>query len=196
MYQFNGRYVYLEELTTENDRELFEMIKNNEKEYRFYVSDAPLPQSYEEFQQTLETWFSHGRNFQFLVYTKRDKKLIGTIFFYGWNKENQTTKISAFFIPEYRKTIYIGEALGAAVLFAKEIMQVKELHFDCYLENEQMIELAKKIGAKEIGIGKSKVNPNREIISFKIPEEKLDELVKKIKYFESEKLEDDKLILN
>lgn len=188
IYVFRGRYVYLEQLSSKNDKELFEMMKNNEKEYRFYVSDAPLPSTYEEFQQRLKIWFSHGRNFQFLVYKKKSKELIGTIFFYGWDRENHTTRISVFFAPEFRKTILIGEALGAVVLFAKDVMQVKELHFDCYLENKQMIELAKKIGAEEVKLRRSDVNPERELISFKIPEEKLDEFVEEIKYFESRKI--------
>lgn len=187
MYQFTGRFVWLEELTTENDKELFELIKNNEKEYRFYVSDISLPQTYEEFQQSLKTTSPHRKvfNFWFLAYKKRDKKLIGTVFFYDWDKERQTAKISAYFIPEYRRTIFTGEALGAVVLFAKEIMKVKELYFDCYIENEQMIQLAREIGAEEIGIKKSEINPERYLISFKISEQKLDEFTEKIKSFEN-----------
>lgn len=41
--------------------------------------------------------------------------------------------------------------MGAALLFTKEIMKVKELHFGCYIENKDMIELAKKVWAEELG---------------------------------------------
>jgi RimJ/RimL family protein N-acetyltransferase len=183
MYEFFGRFVYLKQLTTKNENELFELIKNNEEEYRKYVSDQPIPENYDEFVKTVDIWFESGRNCQFLVYKKQNKKLIGTIFFYGWNEKDQI-KISAFFVKEVRKSPLVGEALGAAFLFAKQIMKIKELNFDCYIENKEMINLAKKIGAIEIEKRKSNVNPERELISFSVSEEKITELIKKFKSFE------------
>lgn len=103
MYQFDGRFVYLEELTTENDKELFELMKNYEKEYRYYVSDQPIPDSYEEFLSVLKSYVEHRKNYQFLVYRKSDKKLIGTIFFYNWTDEDNSTKISAFLFLKSEK---------------------------------------------------------------------------------------------
>ncbi|GIW66743.1 MAG: hypothetical protein KatS3mg095_0641 [Candidatus Parcubacteria bacterium] len=123
MYISQGRFCYIEELTTENDKELFELMKENEEEYRNLISDQPLPQTYEEFQETLKIWFTHGRNFQFLVRKREGNKTVGTFFFYFWNQENKTTKISAYFIPEVRKTPLIGEALGLALMFAYKIME-------------------------------------------------------------------------
>jgi hypothetical protein len=35
MYTAQGKFCFLEELTTENDKELFEFMKNNKEEYRF-----------------------------------------------------------------------------------------------------------------------------------------------------------------
>lgn len=81
--------IYIEELTTENDKLLFELMKDQEKEYRFFVSDQSVPKTYEEFQKELKEWFSGGRNFQFLVFRKKDNKLIGTFFFYGWNEKEK-----------------------------------------------------------------------------------------------------------
>jgi hypothetical protein len=49
MYFAQGKYCYLEELTTENDKELFELMKNNKEEYIFLISDEPVPETYEEF---------------------------------------------------------------------------------------------------------------------------------------------------
>lgn len=192
MYKFIGRFVYLEELTTENNKELFDLMKNNENEYRLYVSDSLLSQTYEDFQKQLDVWFFHGRNFQFLVY-KKDKKdlkkeLIGTIFFYGWNIENKTIKISAFFVPKYRKTVLVGEALGAAALFSKEITKIKELRFDCYIENKDMIKLANELQAQKVSEGPSSVNPERILISFMISEQKLNELLNKFIKFENREM--------
>jgi hypothetical protein len=56
-------------------------MKNNKEEYRLLVSDEPIPETYEEFQNRLNIWFTHGRNYQFLV--KKKDKTVGTIFFYG-----------------------------------------------------------------------------------------------------------------
>lgn len=166
MYKFNGRYVYIEELTTENDKLLFELMKDQEKEYRFFVSDQSVPKTYEEIQKELKEWFSGGRNFQFLVFRKKDNKLIGTFFFYGWNEKEKSIKLSVYFVPEIRKSILTGEALGAAVLFAKDILKIENLLFDVYIENKAMIELAKKIGANFITEKCSAVNPERKVLSF------------------------------
>jgi len=81
METIDCRNVYLEPLTTGNDYQLFELMKNNENEYRFYVSDQPIPQTFEEFRESLKRFFDYDRIYQFLVYRKRDNKLIGTIFF-------------------------------------------------------------------------------------------------------------------
>lgn len=189
MYKFIGRFVYLEELTTKNDKELFGLMKDNEIEYRLFVSDFPVSQKYEDFQKQLDNWFSHGRNFQFLVYKKDNKdfkkELIGTIFFYGWSKEKKTIKISIYFTPKYRKSIFIGEALGAALLFVKQIIKINELLFDCYVENKEMIELAYKIGSEKLGESQSELNPERKLINFILSRRKIDEWIDKFIRFEN-----------
>jgi len=182
MYTFNGRNIYLEQLTTLNDYQLFELMKNNENEYRFYVSDQPIPQTFEEFRESLKRFFDYDRIYQFLVYRKRDNKLIGTIFFYT---EDNEVKISAFFIPEARLTILPTEALGASILFALDVLKIERLNFDCYKENEKMIELANKIGAEKIYERRSDINPEREIIGFIISKEQLEKLKEKFIRFES-----------
>jgi hypothetical protein len=40
MYTAQGKFCFLKELTTENDKELFELMKNNKEEYRFLISDG------------------------------------------------------------------------------------------------------------------------------------------------------------
>jgi hypothetical protein len=49
MYIAQGRFCYLEELTTENDKELFELMKNNKEEYRLLISDKPVPETYFDY---------------------------------------------------------------------------------------------------------------------------------------------------
>jgi len=44
MYTAQGKFCFLEELTTGNDKELFELIKKNKDEYRFLISDEPVPE--------------------------------------------------------------------------------------------------------------------------------------------------------
>lgn len=65
-----------------------------------------------------------------------------------------------------------------------DIMKVNELKFDCYKENKIMINLAKKIGAVEIGQSKSEINPERELINFSISQELMESLKEKIINFE------------
>ena len=185
MYVAQGRFCYLEELTTENDKELFKLMKNNKEEYRFLISDEPVPETYEEFQERLKIWFTHGRNYQFLI--KKKDKTVGTIFFYSLDPENKSVKLSAYFIPEARKTPLVGEALGLILNFALEILKVEKVEFSVYKENKEMLRILEKekikryIERKEES--KSIVNPERTIINFEINLESLKEINEKLKEF-------------
>jgi RimJ/RimL family protein N-acetyltransferase len=185
MYIAQGRFCSLEELTNENDKELFELMKNNKEEYRLLVSDEPFPETYEEFQEKLNIWFTHERNYQFLV--KKDNKTVGTIFFYGLNYENRSVKLSVYFIPEVRKTPLVGEALGLILNFALEILKVEKVEFSVYKENEEMLRILEKEKIKRYidkkGESKSSVNPERTIINFEINIESLREINKRLKEF-------------
>jgi RimJ/RimL family protein N-acetyltransferase len=191
MYIAQGRFCYLEELTTENDKELFELMKNNKDEYRFLISDEPVPETYEEFQNRLNIWFTHGRNYQFLV--KKDNKTVGTIFFYGLNPEKKSVKLSAYFIPEVRKTPLVGEALGLILNFALEILKVEKIEFSVYKENKVMLEMIEKNREfkdyfKRIGESPSSVNPERTIINFEISLEYLNKINEKLREFYKRRL--------
>jgi len=185
MYTAQGKFCFLEELTTGNDKELFELIKKNKDEYRFLISDEPVPETYEEFQERLKIWFTHGRNYQFLV--KKKDKTVGTIFFYGLDPEKKSVKLSAYFIPEVRKTSLIGEALGLILNFALEILKVEKVEFSVYKENEEMLRILGKEKIKryikERGESKSTVNPERTIINFEINLESLKEIDERLKRF-------------
>jgi len=186
MYIAQGRFCYLEELTTENDKELFELMKNNKEEYRLLVSDEPVPETYEEFQNRLNIWFTHGRNYQFLV--KKKDKTLGTIFFYGLDSESKSVKLSTYFIPEARKTPLIVEALGLILNFALEILKVEKVEFSVYKENKVMLELIEKNREfkayfKKIGESPSSVNPERTIINFEISLEDLKKINEKLREF-------------
>jgi RimJ/RimL family protein N-acetyltransferase len=166
MYIAHGRFCSLEELTTENDKELFKLMKNNKEEYRLLVSDEPVPETYEEFQNRLNIWFTHGRNYQFLV--KKKDKTVGTIFFYGLDSESKSVKFSTYLIPEVRKTPLIGEALGLILNFALEILKVEKVEFSVYKENKEMLRILEKEKIKRYidkkGESKSSVNPERTIL--------------------------------
>jgi RimJ/RimL family protein N-acetyltransferase len=185
MYVAQGRYCYLEELTTENDKELFELMKNNKEEYRLLVIDEPVPETYEEFQNRLNIWFTHGRNYQFLV--KKKDKTVGTIFFYGLDSESKSVKLSTYFIPEAIKKPLIGEALGLILNFALEILKVEKVEFSVYKENKEMLRILEKEKIKryikERGESKSTVNPERIIINFEINSESLKEIDERLKEF-------------
>jgi len=180
-----GRFCSLEELTAENDKELFELMKNNKEEYRLLVNDEPVPKTYEEFQERLKIWFTHGRNYQFLV--KKKNKTVGTIFFYGLDPKSKLVKLSAYFIPEVRKTSLIGEALGLILNFALEILKVEKVEFSVYKENEEMLRILGKEKIKryikERGESKSTVNLERTIINFEINLESLREIDERLKEF-------------
>jgi len=193
MYTAQGKLCFLEELTTENDKELFELIKKNKDEYRFLISDESVPETYEEFQERLNIWFTHSRNYQFLVRKKgkdiiEKGEVIGTIFFYGWDKERKTIKISAYFIPEARKTSLIAESLGLAMNFALKIIKAEKIEFDVYEENKEMLQFLQKERElkkyiNKLGESKSKVNPERTVINFEISLKGLKEIDERLREF-------------
>jgi RimJ/RimL family protein N-acetyltransferase len=193
MYFTYGKFCFLEELTTENDKELFELMKKNKDEYRFLISDESIPETYEEFQERLNIWFTHDRNYQFLVRKKgkditEKGEIVGTIFFYGWDKERKTVKMSAYFIPEARKTSLIAESLGLAINFALKIMKVEKVEFDVYEENKEMLQFLQKERElkkyiNKLGESKSKVNPERTVINFEISLKGLKEIDERLREF-------------
>lgn len=193
MYTAQGKFCFLEELSTENDKKLFELMKKNKDEYRFLISDESIPETYGEFQERLNIWFTHGRNYQFLVRKKgkditEKGEIVGTIFFYGWDKERKTVKISAYFIPEARKTSLIAESLGLAMNFALKIMKVEKVEFDVYEENKEMLQFLQKERElkkyiNKLGESKSKVNPERTVINFKISLKGLKEIDERLREF-------------
>jgi RimJ/RimL family protein N-acetyltransferase len=160
-------------------------MKNNKEEYRLLVSDEPVPETYQEFQGRLKIWFTHVRNYQFLV--KKKDKTVGTVFFYSLDPGNKSIKLSAYFIPEVRKTPLIGEALGLILNFALEILKVEKVEFSVYKENEEMLRILEKEKIKryikERAESKSTVNPERTIINFEINLESLREINEKLKEF-------------
>ena len=193
MYTAQGKFCFLEELTIENDKELFELMKKNKDEYRFLISDESIPETYGEFQERLNIWFTHGRNYQFLVRKKgkditEKGEVVGTIFFYGWDKERKTVKMSAYFISEARKTSLIAESLGLAMNFALKIMKVEKIEFDVYEENKEMLQFLQKERElkkyiNKLGESKSKVNPERTVINFEISLKGLKEIDERLREF-------------
>jgi RimJ/RimL family protein N-acetyltransferase len=187
-FVYKGIYCYLEQLTTLNDTDLFNLLKEHEKEYRFYVTDEPLPENLEDFRNLLREYFRVSREIQFVVYSKKDKKPVGTTFIYALNEESKSVKISAFFISEVRRTPLIAEALGATVVFAKEKLGIKEIKFDVYKENKDMLKIAEKVGALNLGEKESSVNPDRIVVAFKLPENVIESIQKKFLEFRKRKL--------
>lgn len=144
MYNYTGRFVYLAELTTENDPVLFELMLQHAADYQSTVFNQAVPSSYCEFRSLLGNWFSHGRVCQFLVYQKSSDRLIGTIFFYGL-QAGQSVKLSVFFTQPYRKGCWIAETMGIAVSFAYHVLSVKCVMFAVYPENVPMLSLCGKL---------------------------------------------------
>ena len=179
MFICNGRFCVVEELTTGNDRVLFNLMLTNANEYRFFVSDEEVPESFEVFQTKLQFWFSHGRISQFLVRNKHDD-YVGTIFFYGHNSFSNSIKCSCFFIPSARGQLCVMESLGMVLNFARLQLKATEIIFSVYMENLAMLRLATKLGAEQQALETSAVNPQRRTIEFVLDEHVLNRIERKL----------------
>lgn len=181
MYTYKGRFCILEELTTENDNELFLLMGENSREYRFLVSDETILTTYELFQEKLGKWFNGGRTHQFLVRKKNSKGVVGTIFFYCHNSLTQEIKSSTFFIPEVRKSLCVAESLAVAMLFAKEIIGVESVCFSVYAENEHMLKITQKLKAELVGISAGAMNTERQVSMYRLPPSVLTSITDKLR---------------
>lgn len=176
MYTYQGKFCQIEELTTRNDCKLFQIMSENGGEYERFVFNESVPKSYPKFLQKINEWFSHGRNYQFIVYDKNFNQTIGTLFFYNLNTISKTVKCSCFFIPRARKTILIIESLAFLFEFAKQVLNVECIKFSVYKENTRMHDIAKKSGAQE-----KNDNQNKSIINYEFSINTINHLLEKYK---------------
>lgn len=145
MYFYTGRFCNIEELSTDNEYDFFLFLLKNKLEYEQKVSNQIIPKEYSSYLQTMKAWFNNGRNYQFLVYNKK-KILVGTIFFYAYNSQNKSIKISCYF--SVKGKIIIGESIGAGIqLVCHHIHQISNIIFDVYTNNKKVLSLTKKIDA-------------------------------------------------
>ena len=165
MYTCQGKFCVLEELSKKNEFKLHKLILENEIEYRTTISAEKVSSSFVCYQSDLERWFLCGRNYQFLV-NNRDGQIIGTMFFYGWDQEAREAKCSCFFIPNTRSKIVVIEALCLFILFAQEILHLRQVNFDVYEDNIWMQRLATKIQAISLIKKPSFCDQGRLIISY------------------------------
>lgn len=183
MYVCNGRFCILEELTINNEAKLFRMMLQHGDEYRQTVSDEPIPISLNVFKEKLNMWFKSGRNYQFLVYNKK-QHLSGTIFLYGWDRQSKTVKYSCFFVPNKRKGVLVTESLGLVTNFAFHFMNIESIYFDVYENNYDMQRLSHKIGGKKLGCRISTINSNRTVISYLLSRDAIERLLNKLEQLE------------
>ena len=165
MFVCQGKLCRIEELTSESENLLFELLHLNQCEYRHFVCDEVIPHTQELFSSLLHKYFSSGREYQFLVFDIHND-VIGTVFFSWLNNKSRSVKMSCFFIPSIRGNRVVGEALACCANFAREVMNVEEICFSVYQENLHMLRLAEKIGAEVDGLATSVANENRRVVQF------------------------------
>jgi RimJ/RimL family protein N-acetyltransferase len=179
MYRTTGRFCYLEELTIENEKLLYELLKNNKEEYSYLVSDSPLPEEFKDFQLLIKRWFENGRSFQFIVKDKKSN-VSGTIFFYCHHTNSDSIKLSCFFEENKRNSLIVCESLGLALLFAYKVLNINKIIIDIYTENEKMISFCKKLKWKKIDFKDSNINKKRKIFVYEIDQIQIINIVQKI----------------
>ncbi len=175
MLVYNGNLCNIEELSTLNDDALYQLMVENENDYKIYVSDEAIPLSYNDFQEKLKYWFNGGRNYQFLISDVKYNQIIGTIFFYLFNPQEFNINCSVFFIPRVRTSLIVAEAIIATCLSIQTQLKVNFINFSVYTENQKMHVIAKKIGAISIGTKTSLINPMRNVVLYSLPIQNLKE---------------------
>lgn len=145
MYSFQGRFMYMEELTDENNKKLFVFLQKNSDDYERLVFRKKIPSTFEDFVSRMNICFLNGRKNQFLIFNYNRAELIGTAYFY--HHVGNSIKMSVFFSSRYRNSRMVAESLGALMLFAKNMLEIKKVLFSIYSSNIKMISFAKKIGA-------------------------------------------------
>ncbi|MEI6042246.1 MAG: GNAT family protein [bacterium] len=179
MYKYKGKFCLIEELTTLNDDRLYTLMYENRDEYEKLIFREPIPCTYLEFRKKIDEWFSHGRNYQFLVYDKSGQRVVGTMFFYNINKVPNTVKCSCFFTPEVRNKILTIESLVTMLDFTRNVLKVNGINFLVYRENMLMHKIANKSGATRLVTGQENINTSSLDISYEFSSKTLDLLLEK-----------------
>lgn len=177
MYHCEGRFVRMVELSTNNDRELFVLMRNNLDEYQRLVFNQVIPEDYQNFLTILNTWFSNGKIYQFLVYRKSSGQLVGTVFFYQHDKKHGTIKLSVFFKDGERRNCCAAESMGLAIAFAYQVMNIQSILFSVYEENEHMLRIAKKLGLKQELSKATSEFDQRKLFDYELPRQMIVDVV-------------------
>lgn len=171
MYTYTGKYCVLEELTSQNDKLLFQLLTTHKNEYKKRVHPQEIPSSYEAFQKTINGWFNNGREYQFIIFKRYERVLIGTGFFY--NQTKHSIKLSVFYTPESRAKIGVADSIRALLLFAFNEMKVEKVIISVYSDNVPMIRIAKKLRLEHVPSADENISDQRSRFNFQFTRETL-----------------------
>ena len=73
---------------------------------------------------------------------------IGTLYAYRFDKINKTIYITTYFLPEYRKNIFIIKSLVLFITYLFEIFNISKLYVEVYSYNKRVMSMLMKIGFK------------------------------------------------
>jgi ribosomal-protein-alanine N-acetyltransferase len=132
---------------------VFKEFSNKNDDINKYLYDAEPLTDISGADEIINFYLkSEPRNqHRWVIIRKTDNTKIGTCGFHAWDRINSKVEIGYELLREYWGNGYMHEAIVEIIKFSKEIMQIKEITADIYVENIKSINLAEKIGFELTG---------------------------------------------
>ncbi len=116
----------------------------------------PPPRDLEAAKQELESYivglFEKGDGYRWGIRLKGDSDIIGSIGFYGWDKENERAEMGYDLRPEHWGKGIMREALERVLRYGFEEMALNRVQIRILDTNPRSMGLVSRLGFKEDGV--------------------------------------------
>jgi len=137
----------LELLDTDNSAELLPL--RNSDSYILNCTRRKYTVSADGLYKELQQDFQRDKHKQALIYKRSNHELIGTVYSYGYSKEDGYLFVTTYISPRYIKRGYGVEAfLLFQVWLTNLISDLRKIYLDVYDFNLTSVEAIKRCGAK------------------------------------------------
>lgn len=131
-----------------DDEAMFALRSNNE--VNKYVGNAK-PQSIEDIHKLIKLLQNNAANNEaifWVICTKEDPTLIGTICFWNISNENETIEIGYTLLPHVQGKGYMNEAMSAVIPYGFDTMQAKSIEAFTHKDNVPSARVLERNGFK------------------------------------------------
>lgn len=117
--------------------------------------DSPLLSAWENAEDYLEFVSSQKGTkcfFQFIIELRKNKKPVGVLYTFSYNKSDGYMFLNVFLDKDCRKVGYGVEACSLAICYIFDSLSVYKIYCDAYSSNYKCISMMKGMGLEQEGL--------------------------------------------